>query len=231
MQNTTFNLQPARGIGTLVSVKRWYLLVLLALFLLGVFYVYRHRAGLGLASPPVSGSDQTPTTSPNGTGPQPAKINWQSIDRTPDGFIAQMPADVKEIQVPAYNEQGGSEQVDMIYAYPDAETCYSIAWADNPPVERANSNVPDRTLDMARDNAMARTQTTLVEQSTFSQQGFPGRYFAARNLGGGVMNARLILARNRLYLLTATFPTTSARSDQDVARFFSSFKVVPTSHQ
>jgi hypothetical protein len=79
---------------------------------------------------------------------------------------------------------------------------------------------------MARDDAMARTQTTLVEQSTFSQQGFPGRYFSSRNLGGGVMNSRLILARKRLYMLTATFPTAGARRDEDVARFFSSFTVV-----
>ena len=113
------------------------------------------------------------------------------MDRTPDGFKVQMPADIKQIQVPAYNEQGGAEQVDMIYAYPDSETCFSVAWADNPPVERANFNAPDRTLDMARDDAMARTQTTLVEESAFSQQGFPGRYFSSRNLGGGVMNSRL----------------------------------------
>ena len=117
----------------------------------------------------------------------------------------------------------------MIYAYPDSETCFSVAWADNPPVERANSNRPDRTLDMARDNAMARSHTSLVEQSSFSQQGFPGRYFTSRNLGGGVMNARLVLARNRLYMLTATFPTAGARRDEDVARFFNSFSVVPTS--
>lgn len=231
MQKTIIDLQPAPGIGTLVSVKRWYLLVLGALFLLGVIYVYTHRAALGLASPSANGSNLTPTASPYSPA-QPAKVVWQSVDRTPDGFTAQMPTGLKEIQVPAYNEHGGAEQIDMIYAYPDAETCYSISWADNPPVERVNSNVPDRTLDMARDNAMARTQTTLVEQSSFSQQGFPGRYFSARNLGGGVMNARLILARNRLYMLTATFPTAAARNDQDVAHFFNGFQVVPeTRHQ
>jgi hypothetical protein len=208
-------------------VKRWLYLVLGVILILGIIFVYRHRIGLGLASPAASGSDQTPTASPYNPGSHPANIVWQSVDRTPDGFKVQMPADIKEIQVPAYNEQGGSEQVDMIYAYPDAETCFSVAWADSPPVERVNTNVPDRTLDMARDDAMARTQTTLVEESTFSQQGFPGRYFSSRNLGGGVMNSRLILARNRLYMLTATFPTAGARRDEDVAHFFNSFTVVP----
>lgn len=210
-------------------MKRWLYLVVVVLLLICAIYVYRHRAALGLASPAASGKDNTPTASPYAPGAHPAKVVWQPVDRTPDGFTAQMPAEYKEVQVPAYNEQGGSEQVDMIYAYPDAETCYSISWADNPPVERANSSSPDRTLDMARDNAMARTQTTLVEQSAFAQQGFPGRYFSARNLGGGVMNGRLILVGNRLYMLTAVFPTAGARRDEDVARFFSSFQVVSTS--
>jgi hypothetical protein len=93
-------------------------------------------------------------------------------------------------------------------------------------VERANSDVPDKTLDMARDDAMQRTETTLVSETPLSQQGFPARDFSARNLGGGVFNARLILARKRLYMLTATFPSVDARREQDVIRFFNSFSVV-----
>ncbi len=138
-----------------------------------------------------------------------------------------MPAEIKEIQVPAYNEQGGSEQVDMIYAYPDSETCFSVSWADDPPVERANFDVPDRTLDMARDDAMARTQTTFVEESTFSQQGFPGRYFSSRNLGGGVMNSRLVLARSAFTCSPRHSPPLAPAATRMSARFFNSFSVVP----
>jgi hypothetical protein len=84
------------------------------------------------------------TSSFNGDSPcvgAPRSIVWQPVDRTPDGFKVEMPAEIKQIQVPAYNEQGGSEQVDMIYSYPDSETCFSVAWADDPPVERVNSDV------------------------------------------------------------------------------------------
>lgn len=212
-----------------MSVKRWYSILLVVILFLGIVYVYRHRVQLGIVSPAADNSGQTPSFSPSAPTPRPANITWVSLDRTPDGFKVDMPSEIKQIQVPAYNEQGGAEQVDMIYSYPDSETCFSVAWAENPPVERANFNAPDRTLDMARDDAMARTQTTLVEESTFSQQGFPGRYFSSRNLGGGVMNSRLILARNRLYMLTASFPTAGARRDEDVARFFNSFSVVADS--
>ena len=207
-------------------MKRLLYLGLVVILVLAIVFVYRHRVDLGISSPAAEGRDQTPSFNPAAPAPRPAKITWQTVDRTPDGFKVEMPADIKQIQVPAYNEQGGAEQVDMIYSYPDSETCFSVAWADGPPVERVNLYVPDRTLDMARDDAMARTQTTMVEESTFSQQGFPGRYFSSRNLGGGVMSSRMVLARKRLYMLTATFPSTGARSDEDVARFFSSFSVV-----
>lgn len=220
-------MQPAGGIDTLEGVKRWPYLVLVLILVLGAVYVYRHRQDLGLVSP--AGNDASESAASTGlpsAAPHPARIQWQPIDRTADGFKIEMPSGSSQIQVPAYNEHGGSEQVDMLYAYPDTETCYSVAWANEPPVERINSDVPARTLNMARDDAMERTQTTLVSESTVSQQGFPARDFSARNLGGGVFSARLVLARKRLYMLTAAFPSASARRDQDVSRFFSSFSVV-----
>ena len=226
MQKTLNDLQPWGGKGTLETVKWWLYIVLVAILIMGGIYVYRHRQDLGLVSPPGNGIAESALTEQTAQATHPATIVWQSVDRTPDGFKVEMPANLKQIKVPAYNEQGSLEQVDMIYSYPDSETCFSVAWADNPPVERINSDEPDRTLDMARDDAMARTQTTLVAQSEISQQGFPGRDFSARNLGGGVINSRLVLARGRLYMLTAAFPSTAARRDQDVARFFNSFSVV-----
>jgi hypothetical protein len=226
MQKTLNDLQPWGGKGTLETVKWWLYIVLVAILIMGGIYVYRHRQDLGLVSPPGNGIAESALTEQTAQATHPATIVWQSVDRTPDGFKVEMPANLKQIKVPAYNEQGSLEQVDMIYSYPDSETCFSVAWADNPPVERINSDEPDRTLDMARDDAMARTQTTLVAQSEISQQGFPGRDFSARNLGGGVINSRLVLARGRLYMLSAAFPSTAARRDQDVARFFNSFSVV-----
>ena len=38
-----------------------------------------------------------------------------------------------------------------------------------------------------------------------------------------MLNSRLICAGQHLYMLTATFPSMSARREQDVTRFFSSF--------
>jgi hypothetical protein len=152
---------------------------------------------------------------------------WQKVDRTSDGFRVEMPADVKQIQIPAYNETGGADPVETIFSNPDTETTFSVAWADNPPVARVNRHEAGQILEMARDGAVARTQTSLVTESTSTTQGFPGRDFAARNSGGGVMNSRLIYAGSRLYMLNAAFPSEGARRDRDVSRFFNSFTVMP----
>lgn len=192
------------------------------------YIVYRNRQTLGFGSP-APAAPETSTASRKMPAPQPARIVWQSIDRTMDGFKIEMPANAQQIKIPAYNEHGSSEQVDMLYAYPDPQICYSISWEEDPPVERINSHMPDRTLDMALVDALERSQTMLVSKSEISQQGFPGREFTARNIGGGVFSARLVLARHRLYMLTAAYPSSEARRDEDVSRFFNSFSVVAPS--
>lgn len=204
--------------GTLRLVKRWFYLVLGVILICGIVYIYFHRQALGIAT---SFGDVTDTSSP-----QPARITWVAVDRTPEGFKVEMPADTRQIEVPAYNETGGADQVDMVYSYPDSVTSYSVAWKDNPPVERAARENPDTTLDNARDGALARAEAVLVTESRSTRQGYPSRDFVGRNESGGIFNARLILAGQRLYLLIAAFPAASARRDSDVNHFFDSFQIL-----
>jgi hypothetical protein len=193
---------------------------------LGTVYVYLHRQELGLAFPRSAGGGDAASSGVIGSFSHSPRAAWQSVDRLSDGFTVEMPAEIKEIQIPAYNQSGGSDQVNMIFSNPDAETTYSVAWADDPPVARTNGAAPEWVLDMARDEALARTQTTLLTETRTTSGGFPARDIVARNSGGGVMDSRLILAGKRLYMLTAAFPSMSALRQQDVTRFFNSFKVV-----
>lgn len=204
-------------------MKRWRYFVLIGLGILGVAYVYLHRQELGLVGPRDPGTADNRSSDLPLLSARPPRITWQTVDRTKNGFRVEMPIDVKEIQIPAYNESGGTDQVNMIFANPSSDTTFSVAWADNPPVVRANGRAPERTLDMARDEALARTQTSLVSETRTSSGGFPARDIVARNVGGGVMDTRLIFAGQRLYMLTAAFPSMSARREQDVVRFFNSF--------
>jgi len=157
---------------------------------------------------------------------QPARQtpNWQTIDRPADGFRIDMPGWASESQAPAYTARGSVEQVEVLQATPGPETAFAVSWAVNPPVERASREDSDQTLDLAINGALARTQTVLTAESRGTFAGYQARDFAARG-DSGVMNARLILAGKRLFMLVATFPSQSPQNDADINRFFNSFAV------
>ncbi|MGB8259961.1 MAG: hypothetical protein WCE75_06410 [Terracidiphilus sp.] len=204
--------------------KRWRYILYAGILVVAGWLVYTYREDLGIVGPHgIGASSPTVPDASSAASAHPPRINWQEVDRPKEGFKLEMPSDVKEIQVPAYNESGGTEPVSILYANPDGGTAFSVAWADEPPVVRDNNRQPDRILDMARDGAMARTQTQLVNESRNNLGGNPARDFVARNSGGGVLDSRLIVAGNRLYMLSAVFPSMSARREQDVIRFYNSF--------
>jgi len=177
-----------------------------------VWLVYTYRADLGLSG--------------HAGGQQASSAAWRAVDRSADGFKVDMPAGVTQTEIPAFNERGALEPVRVIQASIDPETTYAVAWAETPPVERAGiGDGPDRTLDYARDGALKRTGTTLIDESRNERYGNPSRDFSARNSDGGILNARLILAGARLYMLVATFPNPGARRNDDLNRFFSSFNL------
>lgn len=201
-------------------------MVLLGLGVLGIVYVYLHRQELGLTGSRSPSTRESSNLALTSLPSRPVPITWATINRPNDGFKVEMPTDVKEIQIPAYNESGGTDEVNMIFSNPDAETTFSVSWADDPPVVRVNGRAPERVLTMARDEALARTQTSLVTETKSSPEGLTARDILARNAGGGVLDTRLLYAGERMYMLTAAFPSMNARREQDVIRFYNSFKVI-----
>lgn len=114
----------------------------------------------------------------------------------------------------------------MLTANPASDITYALTWLDNPPVARVSQSI-DRTLYMARDGMLARTETTIVNESRGFHHGFPSLDISARNNAGGTLDARLVLVDDRLYALIAVFPSADARREKDVQRFFNS--LVPAS--
>jgi hypothetical protein len=110
----------------------------------------------------------------------------------------------------------------MLMASPGGGITYAVSWQDNPPVARVSHSI-DRTLYMARDGMLTRTETSIMSESRGNTGDYPSLDILASNSSGGVLNARLIMAENRLYILFAMFPTAGARREKDVNRFFDSF--------
>ena len=203
------------------------LTLVFGIVLIGVigYLVYEYRGDFEMGG---AGNGQGNWANPGERGGHAA---WQTIDRSADGFKVQVPAAASETQIPAYTGSGVVEQVEMIEAQVAPDTTYAVAWADNPPVERAASEDPEKTLDMARDGALGRTQTSLISESRGEIDGHASREFQARNAGGGIPNGRLILAGTHLYMMITTLPATSARSEEDVKAFFDSFSLTTAPQQ
>lgn len=201
-------------------MKRWQVIALCVALagILAYFYFYR---GFGRSGGRVSTSSYV--AGEGGSTSHPVQITWEVVSRPDDGFKVDLPTNPKEVQVQAYNETGGTEPVKMLYANPDGDTTFAVTWEDNPPVARVNDRVPDKTLDQARDGMLARTQSSLVNETRLEVGGFPAREITAKNNGGGLLDARIIFMNDRLFTLMALYPSANARREQDVIRFYNSF--------
>jgi hypothetical protein len=195
-----------------------------------VYCTYCYRVELGLVKPqPHPGPAAEALSTEAQPGPDARAFAWQIVDRPGDGFKVDMPVGATETRVPAFTGNGSVDPVKTMEASMGPET-FAVSWADNPPVERAGSEIALRTLDLARDGALARTGTTLTRESSSRQTGSMVRDFDARNDAGGILSARFVLTGTRLYMLTVTSSETDAHLSDAVSRFFNSFSVIAPSH-
>ncbi len=206
-------------------MKRWQIVALAVavLAVAGYFYLRSRGIASGLGGGSTLTASDAASSDAGSFTTRITQMNWQTVNRPDAGFKVDMPADPKDLQVPAYNEAGSTEQVRMMFASPDGDTTFAVSWEDNPPVARVNDRSPDKTLDAARDGMLSRTQTVLDTEARVMAVGYPARDIASRNAGGGVLNARLIYTGERLYTLLALYPSISVRREQDVVRFYNSF--------
>lgn len=199
---------------TLFQVKRWHYFAMGAAVLAAGGYWYL-QDGAAIRN-------WFSSSSPRNLLAVSAGSQWHRLDRPGDGFKVELPGQAQDSQAPAYNETGGSEAVHMLIANPGNDVTYAISWQDNPPVARVSHSV-DRTLYMARDGMLARTETTILSESRGFYRDFPSLDVLARNNQGGILNGRLVLADDRLYMLIALFPSATDRREKDVQHFFNSF--------
>ena len=201
--------------GTLCSrVKRWHYFTLAAAAVAAGGYLYV-QGGSVLGNLFSSSSGRKLLSVAGGS-------QWHTIERPGDGFKVELPAEARYTQAPAYTEKGGTEPVHMLIANPGGDIAYAITWEDNPPVVRVSHSI-DRTLNMARDGMLARTETTIISESRGFHRDLASLDVLARNNQGGILDTRLILAGDRLYVLMALFPDASSLRERDVQKFFNSF--------
>jgi len=198
-----------------------YIAVACLLAVVGVILAVRYRSDIAFLR------EWLPTRTSEGALDSGASkdVEWRPVDETAQGFKLEMPGDPQQAVVQADNEAGSIEPISMLQVKPEPNRTFAVVWAEKPPVARVNDLVPEKTLDQARDGALARTATTKISEVRSNPQGFPGRDIEARNVAGGILDARLIYAGRRLYMLIATSPSAADRHEEDVTRFFNSFAI------
>jgi hypothetical protein len=227
-ENRSSCCQNRPKLGRLTIVKTLAYLILTATVVAAIAYcVYFYRVPLGLVNPggnPIALTQAAANPEP-GLAPRPEDSSWHLIDRSADGFRVDMPDGATESKVPSYTNRGEMEPVNMLQATQGSDETFAVTWADNPPVAHAARENAEKTLDMAQDGALARTQTRLTAEVNTIRLGYPARDFASRGSDGGMMEARMILAGSRLYMLIVSFTGANAQHDEDVSRFFNSFEL------
>lgn len=202
--------------------KRSYLYIVMVVLAAAGYYVQQHWQQWQRNSFTIVSSTQTANVS-NG---KKAVLKWQVANESSYGFQVEVPSRTVETTVQATNEHGTPEPVKMLMAHPDANSTFAVAWEDNPPVARVNGDQVDGIFDEAKTQAINATYTSQLSDRRDTDQGYPARQFVAKNANGGYLDARFIWASPRLYMLIATYPTGTDRSEADITHFFQSFKIV-----
>lgn len=148
---------------------------------------------------------------------------WHTY-RAPDGkFSIELPAEpaTETVQVPI--ENGGTKPMIIVSAETSKSTEYTCSYIED---ETVQSESPDQALDSARDGSLKKTQGTLISQERLALAGFPALDMKAHTRGDSLLDARMLIAGKRLYMIVAVTTVESDREPRTIQRVFDSFRVL-----
>ncbi len=80
-------------------------------------------------------------------------------------------------------------------------------------------------MDSARDNSIRNVQGSLIAEKQITVDGHLGREIEARARDDRFLDMRLILAKDRLYVLEVMSTNERNRDSKNIQKFFGSFKL------
>jgi len=111
----------------------------------------------------------------------------------------------------------------LVSVKPTSSTAYMCSYAED---ENIGSKSPDEVLETARDGSLSKTQGTVITQKRLTVQGYPALEMQARARGNSLLDARIVVAGKRLYLIMAVATVEQDREVNAIRRMFDSFKVI-----
>jgi hypothetical protein len=143
--------------------------------------------------------------------------NWKRFSSTDGGFSVLFPtppnAETKQLTLPM-----GTVTMQLFIARTNGE--YGVVYADYSfSIEGTERLVP--FMDAVQDAGVQGINGQVLDQNEILFAGHPGRFYRVEFGGGYVMNAKMLVVKNRLYLVTAT--TYGKKAAVDVARVYEKF--------
>jgi hypothetical protein len=83
----------------------------------------------------------------------------------------------------------------------------------------------DEVLDSARDGGLRKVQGTVLTQKKITVQGYPGLDIQAHARGDSLADFRIVVAGDRLFVITAIATEEDDREPKTIERILDSFKI------
>jgi len=162
---------------------------------------------LGVATEPPFAIAQNASRPPPESNPQ----NWKEFKSTEGQFTVLMPG------VPAEEGLAPYDNVVMHLFNLRTNAEYAVGYADYPELFEGTERIT-AFMDRVRDGGVMGIRGTLLECKDSQFEGHPGRVYKVEFGGGYVMNSKIVVVKNRLYLIAAT--TYGQKAPADVAQIY-----------
>jgi hypothetical protein len=147
---------------------------------------------------------------------------WQTYF-SPDGsFSIEFPGKptVETEQLP--RKSGGTGTLHFVHFQSDGNRDYWCSYAE---IHLSDQDTPDKVLEFERDDNLRKVQGTVLTQNRFLYQGYPALQYQAHTAKSMLMDSRMVVVGNRLYMLMALSASGGSSETKTVQRMFDSFKV------
>ena len=153
-----------------------------------------------------------------------APHRWQTYS-SPDGtFTVELPGKPTTQVRPVAREGGGTVLLHSVHVQSIGNRYYSCSYSE---IDTTNPRTPDQILEAARDGGVSRVQGTVVSQNRLTVHGFPALQYHARTGKNMSMDSRIIVVKDRLYMLMAVSGAGQIAEAATINRIFDSFKPTP----
>jgi len=147
---------------------------------------------------------------------------WKKYTAPDHAFLIELPGNPRSETIQAPREDSDTVTINAITVTPTRHTSYSCDYTER---DHLVEESPDKILESARDGTLRKVQGTVLNQRRITLQGYPGLEMQVSARGDSLIDERLLLVGERLYMIIAVATIKQDREPQTIQRVFDSFRI------